>query len=131
MTVACYVASVLSDTLRPCGPWPANLLCPWDSPGKNSRMGCYALLQGSSRPRDRTCISYVSCIGLGFTGGSDGKESACSAGDPGSIPWWGRSLDKGTATNSSIHAWRIPWTEEPGGLHTAHGVTKSQTRMSD
>ena len=25
-------------------------------------------------------------------------------------------LDKGTATHSSIHAWRIPWTEEPGGL---------------
>ena len=25
-------------------------------------------------------------------------------------------LDKGTATHSSIHTWRIPWTEEPGGL---------------
>ena len=35
------------------------------------------------------------------------------------------------ATHSSILAWRIPWTEEPGGLHTVHGVTKSQTRLSD
>ena len=26
------------------------------------------------------------------------------------------SLEKGTATHSSILAWRIPWTEEPGGL---------------
>ena len=25
-------------------------------------------------------------------------------------------LEEGTATRSSIHAWRIPWTEEPGGL---------------
>ena len=25
-------------------------------------------------------------------------------------------LDKGIATHSSLHAWRIPWTEEPGGL---------------
>ena len=29
---------------------------------------------------------------------------------------WEDTLEKGTATNSSILAWRIPWTEEPGGL---------------
>ena len=85
-----------------------------------------------------------------------GKESACSAGDPGSIPGWGRSPGEGTgypfqyswaslvtqmvknlpavretwgwslgwedllewgmATHFSILAWRIPWTEKPGGL---------------
>ena len=28
------------------------------------------------------------------------------------------------ATHSSILAWRMPWTEEPGGLHTVHGVTE-------
>ena len=33
-------------------------------------------------------------------------------------------LEKGTATYSSILAWRIPWTEEPGGA-TVHGVAKS------
>ena len=32
-------------------------------------------------------------------------------------------LEKDMATHSSILAWRIPWTEEPGGLHTVHGVT--------
>ena len=32
---ACSVTSVMSDSLRPHGPWPARLLCPWDSPGKN------------------------------------------------------------------------------------------------
>ena len=36
------------------------------------------------------------------------------------------SLEKGMATHSSILAWRIPWTEEPGRLHTVHGITKSQ-----
>ena len=35
-------------------------------------------------------------------------------------------LEKGMATHSSILAWRIPWTEEPGG-YIVHGVTKSQT----
>ena len=34
-------------------------------------------------------------------------------------------LEKRMATHSSILAWRIPWTEEPGRLHTIHGVAKS------
>ena len=49
----------------------------------------------------------------GFSGGSDSKESAWiwSLGqeDP---------LEKGMATHSNILAWRIPWTEEPGGLQS-------------
>ena len=36
-------------------------------------------------------------------------------------------LEKGMATHSSILAWRIPWTEEPGGLQTVPGVSKSWT----
>ena len=50
----------------------------------------------------------------GFPGGSDGKESAFNAGDLGSFSGLGRSLEKGMATQSSILAWNIPWTEEPG-----------------
>ena len=51
-----------------------------------------------------------------FSDSSDGKESACNAVDLGSIPVWEDPLEKGMATHSSILAWRIPWTEEPGGL---------------
>ena len=36
--------------------------------------------------------------------------------DSGSIPKSGKSLEEGMATHSSILAWRIPWTEEPGRL---------------
>ena len=36
-------------------------------------------------------------------------------------------LEKEMAPQSSILAWRIPWTEEPGGLHTVHAVTESHT----
>ena len=54
----------------------------------------------------------------GFPGGSDGKEFACNVGDPGLIPRSGKSLEKGMATPSSILAWRIPCTEEPGGLQS-------------
>jgi len=33
-------------------------------------------------------------------------------------------LEKEMTTHSSIIAWEIPWTEEPGGLYTVHGVAK-------
>ena len=51
-------------------------------------------------------------------GGSEGKVFACNVGDLGLIPGSGRSLEKEMATHSSIFAWRIPWTEEPGGLQS-------------
>ena len=46
-----------------------------------------------------------------------GKESTCNTGDArdaGSNPGLGKSPGGGMATHSSILAWRIPWTEEPG-----------------
>ena len=36
---------------------------------------------------------------------------------------WENLLEKEMATHSSILAWKIPWTEEPGRLHTVHGVS--------
>ena len=105
---------------------------------------------------------------LGSPDSSAGKESACNAGDPGSIPgsgsspgegkdyplqyswaslvaqtvknrpamwetWvqslgWEDPLKKGKATHSSILAWRIPWTEKPGGLQSMR--SQSQTQLS-
>ena len=56
------------------------------------------------------------------------KKSACNVGDVGSLSESGRSLGEGNG--SGILAWRIPWTEEPGGL-PVHGVTKSRTRLSN
>ena len=48
--LACWVTSVISDSLQPYGPtlWTvaARLLCPWDSLGKNTGVGCHFLLQG-------------------------------------------------------------------------------------
>ena len=43
-------------------PWTVvtRLLCPWNSPGQNTGVGCHALLQGSSQPRDRTQV-YPHC----------------------------------------------------------------------
>ena len=55
---------------------------------------------------------------FGFPGGSDSEESICNEQDLGSILGWEDPLEEGMATHSSILAWRIPWTEEPGRLHS-------------
>ena len=46
-------------TLRPPGLQPARLLCPWDSPGKNTGVGSHSLLQRIFRPRDQTQVSRI------------------------------------------------------------------------
>ena len=119
------------------------------------------ILGRSNKRRYWTCLSgHVMLIcptadEQGFPGSSAGKESACNAGNPHSIPGSGRSPREeigyplqyswaslmaqmvenlpamretwvlslgwadpleGMATHSSILAWRIPWTEEGGGL---------------
>ena len=43
---------------------------------------------------------------------------------------WEDPLEKEMATNCSMLAWEIPWTEEPGGLQSI-GLQKSQTGLSD
>ena len=58
----------------------------------------------------------------------DGKEYACDAGGLGLIPGLGRSPREGNGTRSSNPAWRIPWTEEPGGLQSMR--SQSWTRLS-
>ena len=67
---------------------------------------------------------------LDFPGGSDGKESACNAGDPGLVPGLEDPLEEGMATHSSFLAWRFPM-DRGAWQATDCGVTKSQTWLSD
>ena len=67
---------------------------------------------------------------MGFLGSSDGKESACITGDPGSIPGSGISPGEGngyplqySCLENSVN--REAWEA------TVHGTAKSQTRVSD
>ena len=59
---------------------------------------------------------------LGFPGGASGKEPTCQCRRckrHGFDPWVENDpLEKGMATHFSILAWRIQWTEEPGGLQS-------------
>ena len=64
----------------------------------------------------------------GFPGGSDGKESACNAGDLGSILGWGRSPGGGHGNpDSSILAWRIPMDRVPWQATVHRGGKESDT----
>ena len=60
-------------------------------------------------------ITSSSFIGSS-AGRSEVKASVGNAGNLGSIPGREDPLEKEMATHSSILAWRIPWTEKPGGL---------------
>ena len=51
-----------------------------------------------------------------FPGGSEGKESACNAGELGSILGLGRPPGEGNGNPLQYSCLKIPWTEEPGGL---------------
>ena len=57
------------------------------------------------------------------------KNLPANAGDVGLIPGLRRSPREGNDTHSSILAWRIPWTEEPGGLQSM--ALQSQTQFSN
>ena len=125
--------SVMAVSLQPHGLQPTRLLCPWDSPGKITGVGCHVLPQGISptqgsnpsllhlllwqmgslplvplgKPRCSLTVHKIheSTTDLAdgarnlfckdFPGGSDGKESACSVEDLGSIPGLGRSPGEG------------------------------------
>ena len=50
--------------------------------------------------------------------GSEGKESACNVEDLSSIPGLGRSPGEENGNPLQYFAWKITWTEEPGGLQS-------------
>ena len=66
---------------------------------------------------------------IGLPCGSHGKEFACNAGDW--VPSLGQEdlLEKGMATHSSNLAWEIPWTEEPGRLHTVYIIKPEKSNQ--
>ena len=95
-------------------------------------------MESNSLTKDRTQIpalgvwSLNHCPGvfLGFPGGSIGKESACNAGDLGSIPELGRSARGGHGNPLQYSCLENPM-DRGAWQPTVHRVTKSQTRLSD
>ena len=70
----CQVASVVSDSVRPHGLQPNRLLRPWDSPGKNTGVGCHFLLQckevKSESEVSQSCLTLSDLMDCSLTGSS-------------------------------------------------------------
>ena len=69
-------------------------------------------------------------IHMGLPRWLSSKESSANAEDVGIIPGWEDPLDEEMATHFSLLAWRIPWTEESGGLQS-RGLQRDGTRLTD
>ena len=133
----------MSDSVRPHRRQPTRLLCPWDSPGKSTGVGCHFLLQSmkvkSESEIAQSCPTLSNPMDCSPPGSSvhrifqysclenpmDGR--AWKAAVHGVAKSWARlsdftftfhfhALEKEMATHSSVLVWRIPGTEEPSGL---------------
>ena len=91
--------------MRPHRPQPTRLPRPWDTPGKNTGVGCH----------------FLGLIIKGFPSGSAMKN--LPAMQENQIQSLGQKdpLEKEMVTNSSILVWEIPWTEEPSGVQSPWG----------
>ena len=114
---ACVLScSVMSNSLQPQGLPPTKLLHPWDSPGKNTGMGCPALLQGIF-PTQWSNPSLPHC-----------RQILCllnHQGSPNSLIV-GVYMEKAMAPHSSTLAWKIPWMEEPSRLQSMGSLRVGQ-----
>ena len=136
---------VLSDSWWLHGLQPSRLLCPWNSPGKNTGAGCHFLLQGifptqgsnQGLPHCRHTLYQLSHQGsfimekniknnvwvcIYITGAFLVASAAKNLPAIQETQVWSLGqedpLEEGMATHSSILAWKIPWTEETGRLQS-------------
>ena len=75
---------------------------------------------------NKSCLSRID----GLPCSSNGKESACNVGDPGSVPGLGRSSGEGNGNPLQYSCLKNPMDREAWQT-TVHGIAKSWTRLSD
>ena len=136
--------SVVFDSSWPHGPQPTRLLCPWDFPGKSSKVMLRILKARLQQYVNRELLDVQAGFrkGMGirgqiavvhwiiekarqfqkniyFSSGAMVKNLPANAGDLDLFPAWGRCLEEEMATHSIILArQKTPWTEKPGGLQS-------------
>ena len=112
----------VSKALERCEPWcPQGGLCPLSWLGVWGRWGCcwnwiqplYLDAKLNLRDRVRGKIER-----MGFSGGSDDKESTCNAGALGLIPGWEDPWRRAWQPTPGFLPGESPWMEEPGGLQS-------------
>ena len=113
----CVIHSVMSNSLQVYGLQPSRLLCPWDSLGKNTGVGCHSLLQGIFLTQGQN-LGLSHCWQILYGLSHHGSpymlisvhiyQHLCMINPQG----------EKTATYSSILVWKIPWTGKPHGLQS-------------
>ena len=111
----------MSDSVRPHRQQPTRLPRPWDSPGKNTGVGCHFLLQcvkvKSESVVAQSCLIPSDPMDYSPPGSSvHGISKSRTRLSDFTFTFNFHALKKEMATHSSVLAWRIPGTGEPGGL---------------
>ena len=125
----------MSDSLQPTGLQPTRLPCPWDSPGKNTGVGCHCFLQEVNQdiiiPKSESLVlKFVltpTTMDLGLPCWLSGKELTCQCRRHKFDPWSGKIPLR--------RKWQLTPVFLPGKSHgqrslvdyIAHGVTKVTT----
>ena len=119
-------------------PLAVRLLCPWDFSGRNTGVGCHFLIQGifTTQALNLYLLCLLNCRQILSLWSHEGSLSFFKKPLPRAslVAQMVKNLpikqetrvwslvqkipEKGMATHSSIFAWRIPWTEEPGWLQS-------------
>ena len=99
----------------------------WQSLESNIVLSYSQHWAGIRGPRTCYCLAKLS-FHLGFLVGSDGKESACNAGDLCLIAGWGRCPEEGNGYPLQYSCLENPWTEEPGGLQSMGSQSQRQRK---
>ena len=127
----------MSDSVRPHRRQPTRLPRPWDSPGKNTGVGCHFLLQcmklKSESKAAQLCPTHSDPMDCSLPGSSTHGIFQARVLEWGAIAFSGcnilvvkhlavyiylYTLEKVMAPHSSTLAWKIPWVGEPGGLQS-------------
>ena len=129
-----HISEVKSLTNSPRGPWEKTARCHlcysprktplqsgpghWKAPGEKGTDES-TMFECFEKNTDRLTENFWdnNYRYRGFPGGWDGKESVCNLGDPGLVPGSGRAPGVGSG-NQLRYSWRIPWTNQPGGLQS-------------
>ena len=101
--------------------------------GKDNKLsvGCDEVKESLGQPGDtQEATGHQSSSSMGFPGGPDGKEPACNVGGLGSSPRLGISPEEGNGNQLQYSCLENSMDREASGA-TVHGVTKSQTRLSN
>ena len=100
--LACCVASVVSDSVRLQRRQPTRLRCPWDSPGKNTGVGCHFLLQCMKVKRESEVAQSCQTLAIPWTAA---YQAPLSMGFSRQKYWSGVPLPSPTWNNRLVQNW--------------------------